>query len=318
RRSVRPSHRDVRWRWLDADLTSRASIAGDPCEARWTSRASIAGDPCEARWTSRDSIAGDLCEARWAGPGLGVDACLEIAPAAIIHCAAQANANEVERQPTRSARINVDVPRRLARAAARHGIRFIHVSTDLVFDGAAAPYAEDAVTCPLSEYGRQKEAAERAVLASGGVVCRLPLLLGAKPCDSDPPHPQWQPAGALEWMLRSCETGASLFVDEHRSPLTTLTAARGLLLAVEHGSGVWHLAGERISRWDLGLLVASVWNRAPDKLERVRHQDLQLAAPRPADVTLTSAVATAAGFHAAGLREQLEELKTLRVSSPDR
>ncbi|MCA9177437.1 MAG: NAD-dependent epimerase/dehydratase family protein, partial [Planctomycetales bacterium] len=40
RRSVRPSHRDVRWRWLDADLTSRASIAGDPCEARWTSRAS--------------------------------------------------------------------------------------------------------------------------------------------------------------------------------------------------------------------------------------------------------------------------------------
>ncbi|MCA9173914.1 MAG: hypothetical protein KDB14_05445, partial [Planctomycetales bacterium] len=31
----------------------RASIAGDPCEARVTGRASIAGDPCEARVTGR-------------------------------------------------------------------------------------------------------------------------------------------------------------------------------------------------------------------------------------------------------------------------
>ncbi|MCA9177657.1 MAG: hypothetical protein KDB14_24480, partial [Planctomycetales bacterium] len=39
--------------------TGRASIAGDPCEARVTGRASIAGDPCEARVTGQASIAGD-------------------------------------------------------------------------------------------------------------------------------------------------------------------------------------------------------------------------------------------------------------------
>ncbi|MCB1958568.1 MAG: glycosyltransferase family 4 protein, partial [Rhodocyclaceae bacterium] len=49
---------------LERVLTSRASIAGDPCETRVTSRASIAGDPCETRVTSRASIAGDPCETR--------------------------------------------------------------------------------------------------------------------------------------------------------------------------------------------------------------------------------------------------------------
>ncbi|MCA9177837.1 MAG: serine/threonine protein kinase [Planctomycetales bacterium] len=57
--------------------THRASIAGDPCEARSTHRASIAGDPCEARSTHRASIAGDPCEARSSrirSPGIGTAA----------------------------------------------------------------------------------------------------------------------------------------------------------------------------------------------------------------------------------------------------
>ena len=51
----------------------------------------------------------------------------------------------------------------LARAAEGAGARFVHVSTDFVFDGTAGiPYAPDAVPNPLGAYGRTKLAGEQA------------------------------------------------------------------------------------------------------------------------------------------------------------
>ena len=60
--------------------------------------------------------------------------------------------------------MNVDGSRNLARAAAEVGARLVHVSTDLVFDGALGrPYTEDDEPRPIMEYGRQKLAAEEEV-----------------------------------------------------------------------------------------------------------------------------------------------------------
>ncbi|MGZ4476949.1 MAG: SDR family oxidoreductase, partial [Nocardioides sp.] len=59
----------------------------------------------------------------------------------------------------------------------------VHVSTDYVFDGAAAtPYAEDAPLAPRSAYGRSKAAGERAVrevLPDASYVVRTAWLYGA-------------------------------------------------------------------------------------------------------------------------------------------
>ena len=62
---------------------------------------------------------------------------------------------------------NASGPERLARACSESGARFVHVSTDYVFDGrASAPYAEDHPTGPNTAYGRTKLDGEKRVLVA--------------------------------------------------------------------------------------------------------------------------------------------------------
>ena len=58
---------------------------------------------------------------------------------------------------------NVDDVGRVAETCRAAGAALISFSTDYVFDGAAGPYAEDAVVRPLSVYGKSKLAGEDVV-----------------------------------------------------------------------------------------------------------------------------------------------------------
>jgi len=73
----------------------------------------------------------------------------------------------------------------LALTARRVGAALIHVSSDMVFDGAHGPFAEDASLSPLTPYGRAKAGAERAVLRAhpGAILVRAPLLYRVHPPD---------------------------------------------------------------------------------------------------------------------------------------
>lgn len=86
-------------------------------------------------------------------------------PDAIVNAAAYTAVDKAESEPELAARINVAGPEYLARAARHLGARFIHVSTDYVFDGTATrPYSETDATHPLGVYGQTKLDGERAVL----------------------------------------------------------------------------------------------------------------------------------------------------------
>ncbi|MGM3193018.1 dTDP-4-dehydrorhamnose reductase [Dickeya dadantii subsp. dieffenbachiae] len=86
-------------------------------------------------------------------------------PDAIVNAAAYTAVDKAESEPALAACINVAGPEYLARAARQLGARFIHVSTDYVFDGTATrPYSETDATHPLGVYGQTKLDGERAVL----------------------------------------------------------------------------------------------------------------------------------------------------------
>ena len=105
-------------------------------------------------------------------------------PDLIISAGAYTAVDKAETEPEAAERANSTGPRNLALAARDTGARLIHISTDYVFDGTASrPYRTDAVTNPLSIYGKTKRQGEEAVLqvlAGESVVLRTAGVYAAQ------------------------------------------------------------------------------------------------------------------------------------------
>jgi dTDP-4-dehydrorhamnose reductase len=85
----------------------------------------------------------------------------EIRPDIVFNAAAYTAVDKSESDEDAAFAVNATATGILADAARGVGARFVHVSTDFVFDGlAGVPYAPDAPTAPLGAYGRTKLAGE--------------------------------------------------------------------------------------------------------------------------------------------------------------
>ncbi len=73
----------------------------------------------------------------------------------------------------------------VARGAARHGAALLHLSSDAVFAGDAAPYTERDLPDPVHDYGRWKAEAEHLARAAVPDVCitRTSLVVSVDPPD---------------------------------------------------------------------------------------------------------------------------------------
>ncbi len=104
-----------------------------------------------------------------------------IQPDVVINTAAFHNVDRCESEPEMSFAVNAAAVQRLAASSARCGARFVHLSTDYVFDGVSnQPYCEDAHINPISVYGTSKAAGEMAVRAatSRHIIVRTTGLYG--------------------------------------------------------------------------------------------------------------------------------------------
>lgn len=75
----------------------------------------------------------------------------------VINCAAYTAVDRAESDDLKAAAINTGAVGNLGQAAARHGMKVIHISTDYVFSGETfRPYEENDEPYPQSIYGRTK------------------------------------------------------------------------------------------------------------------------------------------------------------------
>jgi dTDP-4-dehydrorhamnose reductase len=203
-------------------------------------------------------------------------------PQLVIHCAALANTPTCEKNPKLARKLNVDVTAALAELAA--DIPFIFFSTDLVFDGLAGNYNEAAPINPLTVYAQTKVEAERLVLANPKhTVVRTSLNYGASLTGQ---------RAFNEQMRQAVERGETLqlFTDEFRCPIPAVETARAAWeLAVQNKPGLYHLAGsERLSRWEIGQVLAKGWSGLSPKMERASMKDFR-GLPRSPDTSLDCA-----------------------------
>ena len=198
----------------------------------------------------------------------------EVAPDVVVHTAYSTH---------RRADI-VDATHAVAAACAHHHAQLVHLSTDVVFGGDAAPYVESDPLSPVTEYGRWKAEAERIVTSSVPDVCitRTSLVVSLDPLD-----------GATRGLVESVDAGrrTTLFRDEHRTPIRAVDLAATLwgLVGLDPVArrGVWHLPGpERLSRLELGLRLLQATGRGG--AEVVEGSISDHPTPRAADTTLRS------------------------------
>lgn len=206
-------------------------------------------------------------------------------PSLVINCAAVADVDLCERRPDLALRVNAEGAANAARASRAAGARFIHISTDYVFDGGqAGPYSEEDPAAPRSVYGASKLDGERRVLKEcpEALVVRTSWLFG--------------PGGGdfVERTLRLAreEGWVGGVTDQVSCPTYTpdLTAALEAL-AQRGAEGIVHFANSgACTRHDLALRIVDRAGIGRDlEVRPQRWADLGRPAPRPASSVLSCA-----------------------------
>ena len=94
----------------------------------------------------------------------------------IINCAAYTAVDNAEKESETAYSVNTKAVQYMAELAKEYSLKFIHVSTDYVFDGTShMPLKEDDRTNPQGIYGKSKLAGEEAILnikPEGAVIIR--------------------------------------------------------------------------------------------------------------------------------------------------
>jgi dTDP-4-dehydrorhamnose reductase len=209
------------------------------------------------------------------------EACAEVVaaqrPDAVINCAAWTDVDGAEEHEDAAYAVNATAAEHLAHACVRAGARYVHVSTDYVFDGTARrPYVESDPVAPLGAYGRTKLAGEGLVLEAlpSAAIARSAWVFGRGG------------RNFVDTMLRlAAERGDVTVVDDQVGcPTWTGHLAPALLALAAAPSlrGVFHVAGAGQCSWHDFALEIFAQAGVECRVHRGSSADLDRPAPRPA------------------------------------
>ncbi|HAV75729.1 MAG TPA: hypothetical protein DCX53_00080 [Anaerolineae bacterium] len=177
----------------------------------------------------------------------------EIQPDWVINCSALANLEECEKHPDQAKILNVDLPRELAEACAERNTKFIHLSTDAVFDGTKeGAYTEVDQPNPQGVYSQTKLDSENAVQDANpqAIVARVNFY-------------GWSMSGyrsLSEFFFNNLSEGRNVngFTDVIFCPMWVNHLAQTLLAMLEKDlHGLYHVVGAQpMNKYQFGLEVA--------------------------------------------------------------
>ncbi len=228
-------------------------------------------------------------------------------PTVVINAAAYNQVDIAESEPLAAYQVNSLAVRNLAMACRQTGARFIHYSTDYVFDGMkGSPYVETDATHPIGAYGVSKLAGELYAQAylDNALVLRTSGVFG--------PGGMFTPRGNfVELMLRLAREGKPIRVvkDFVASPTYAPAMAERTADAIERSlTGVYHLGGgQPISWFDYAAMIFELAGVSPS-LEPTSEQEYRTPARRPKFSALSNCKLEAAGIAAMpALRNVIQE-----------
>ena len=178
----------------------------------------------------------------------------QIRPDVVVNCAGLTKHKPEADDPLVSIPINTLMPHRLAGLCKLVGARLIHVSTDCVFSGEKGGYVEDDFADARDVYGKSKALGE--VHYPHAITLRTSTI----------GHELQSKYGLLDWFL-SQEGHCKGYARAVFSGLPTVVFAqvvRDVVIPRKELSGLYHVAAQPISKYELLKLIANVYGKRID------------------------------------------------------
>jgi dTDP-4-dehydrorhamnose reductase len=209
-------------------------------------------------------------------------------PEVVINAAAYNQVDVAEREPQAAFNANALGVRNLAMACRQTDSRFVHFSTDYVFDGKkGSPYVETDQPHPLGAYAVSKLAGELYAQAylDKPLIIRVSGVFG--------PGGLFTPRGNfVELMLRMAKSGSPIRVVEDHAASPTYApalASRTADLVAKNCTGLFHIGGgEPISWYNYARLIFELSGLKPE-LKPTSEREYRTAARRPPYSALSNA-----------------------------
>jgi dTDP-4-dehydrorhamnose reductase len=200
-----------------------------------------------------------------------------------INAAAYTAVDNSEKEKLSAFEVNVKGTTNLAKACADNNVKFIHISTDFVFDGKnCTPYNEEDPTSPLSVYGTTKLQSENVALGNNPqtIVLRTAWLYSSFGNNF------------LKTILRVAREKGKLSVvyDQVGTPTYAEDLANAIFSVIEHIEqtnnpeklwGIYHFSNEGVASWyDFASAILEI-TQTPANLTPILSHEYPTLAERP-------------------------------------
>ncbi|AVQ72176.1 dTDP-4-dehydrorhamnose reductase [Microcystis sp. MC19] len=193
----------------------------------------------------------------------------EIHPDYLVNAAAYTAVDKAETEPDLAYSINAIAPKIMAEAAEKIKAKFLHISTDYVFDGRKnTPYLETDLTNPLGVYGQSKLRGEEEIktVNSQAIILRTAWVYGS-----------YGKSNFVKTMLRLGKEREELkvVVDQVGSPTWAKDIAAAithLLINADNPTGIYNFTNSGVASWfDLtkAIFEEAKISGIPLKIQRV-------------------------------------------------
>ena len=157
--------------------------------------------------------------------------------------------------------LNIELPKFIIKIKKKYKFRFIHITTDCVFDGKKGDYKESSITNAKDIYGNSKAIADKFLIKSRNAIILRTSTLGFEIKSKN---------GLLEWFL-SKKKMCYGFKNAYFSGLTTLELAKIIYKFVLKKQlikrGLYNLSGPKINKFELLNIIKDIYNKDIDILE---------------------------------------------------
>jgi len=202
-------------------------------------------------------------------------------PNIVFHIAAYGDVDGCEENRHYAWKVNYLATLNIAKACRDTNAFLVYLSTDYVFDGTKGNYLEKDPAYPINFYGLTKLLGEIASISSSNnaAIVRASAIYGLGPGRKN----------FAKFLIEKLSNGEKIFAftDQYLSPSNSVLLARAMLkIGKERMAGIFHVVGERMSRYEFAIRVAEKLGFDKNLIEKSSMDSISWKARRPRDSSL--------------------------------